>query len=711
MVEDAEVDLRRVFGLIRRRIALIFAVTAAALCLAIALLFILAPVYSATSLIVFDPVHKDLLEPTSQAGSGGADNARIESEVELLRSDAILLHVIASQNLLDAPEFASVPGWRTRMLGAIGLGRTTEPGTGQLMGQVLARLRGAITVQRRGATYLIAVQAQSGDPIKAASLANAVAQAYIDAQIASKVSAMLSSRDVLQARLAQARDEIVLSEAAFNDFLQSSTDQLVSSPGGSAVGRLTGEIGTLSDARLQADQLAGRVQASLAAGNWNSLVGALQSEQVTVLGAQRQALAAQLSSFDPASPTAAGLRDQLTAIEGQLARRADLELTNLRTRVAAIDAQQISLREQLRSTVLQSDLPADILTGLLDLQSKASFAREQYQLLLSRTLELQSQSNLQVADSRIASPALPPSSHFFPSTALFVGIALAAGLALGLLVSIVYESVVGGFMSQEQLEAGLKTRVAAIVPRLKLPPGNDTLADMVITAPRSHFAEAMRRTRIAIDQAGRGKADDQAMLGRVVMLTSAVPGEGKSTMAMALARSYALSGRRTLLIDCDLRQPAIGIQLDIKPQSGLLEILETRSGPGELQPILRHETDTGLSLLLGVQGTERATDTLLASTQFGRLIDEARKLFEIVLLDTPPIGPVVDALYVAPRAHVIVLVTRWASTPQRDSRQAVASLIQAKQPAAEILSLLNAKDETRFARTWQRRTLYDPDYA
>jgi uncharacterized protein involved in exopolysaccharide biosynthesis len=106
---------------------------------------------------------------------------------------------------------------------------------------------------------------------------------------------------------------------------------------------------------------------------------------------------------------------------------------------------------------MQSDLPADILTGLYDLQSKAVFAREQYQALLNRSLQLENQSGLQMADSRIASPAVAPSTHAFPNTGLFLIVGAVLGLVLGVAVSITYESLVGGFMTQEQIEAILRT--------------------------------------------------------------------------------------------------------------------------------------------------------------------------------------------------------------------------------------------------------------
>ena len=97
--------------------------------------------------------------------------------------------------------------------------------------------------------------------------------------------------------------------------------------------------------------------------------------------------------------------------------------------------------------------------------------------------------------------------------------------------------------------------------------------------------------------------------------------------------------------------------------------------------------------------------------QFQRLIEEAATTFEIVVLDTPPVEPVIDALYVAPLANVIILVTRWGSTAQRESKRALASLTQAKNSTGRIISVLNAKDQPKASHRQQYKRYYDADYA
>jgi uncharacterized protein involved in exopolysaccharide biosynthesis len=337
-MEDAEIDLRRLFGLVRRRIFVIGAATLASAGLALAASVVVVPIYSATSLVAFDPQQKDLLDPTTSSHAAIADNARIESEVELLRSDTVLLKVIADRHLAD--DVVAAPGLRTRALAAIGLRSLPQSTNEDRQVQALAKLRGAVSVERRGPTYLIAVNVKSADPTQAADLANTIARTYIDTQIASKVEAMLSSRDVLQARLLEARSEIISSEAAFHQFLEQSIAQLVASSDGSGVAHLDSQLQALANMRAEADQRADLVEANLSSKNWEGLQAAFASEPPLVLAQQRQALATQVSSIDAVSPTNQQITAGLASTEQQLAQFADSELVELRNILAGLNAQQ-----------------------------------------------------------------------------------------------------------------------------------------------------------------------------------------------------------------------------------------------------------------------------------------------------------------------------------------------------------------------------------
>lgn len=699
---DREVDLRRLFGLIRRRSRLIVSVTAICVIVSGLVSIAIPPVYSSTATVIFDPQRKDLLNSEMPLNAGMADNTRVESEVELLRSDSLLLQVLATQQASSPADAPSQPGLKAQFPGWFGLKKLASEAARDQVNQQLNTLRHAINVQRRGPTYIIAIEARAEAPEIAADIANALAKAYLDEQVSAKVEVALGARDLIQSQLVEARTAIVVADSDYVAFLHQGVDRLASGQDGVLLRHLVDELYSTTIEQTQASKQLASIDASHAPDT------ALELGSTTLVGEQRLALASQIAFVDTSTPMVAALQERIAQSDSDGLPDLYVDAAAMQEQIAALQLRQSNLRAELRSQVMQSDLPADMLTDLFELQSSAAFARKQYETLVTRALELHSQAGLQVPDSRLVAAALPASSQSFPNTNLFMACALFGGCILGVGVSLAYESAVGGFMTEEQLEGALNTRVAATIPRLKRGMDDDTLADMVITAPLSQLAEAMRRTRLAIDASLSGQ---NRAAGQIVMITSAVPNEGKSSVALALARSYALSGRKTLLIDGDLRQPVLANRVDIETPSGLLEYLEAPEARRDCSKLIRSESDTGLFLLLGTKATDRPTDRLLTAPAFAQLLRNATHTHAIVIIDTPPVGPVVDALYMAPHADLIVMVTRWGSTAQRDSKTSLASLRDAKNADAPIISVLNDKDRQTQPQGQHYRRYYETDLA
>ena len=200
---DREVDLRRLFGLIRRRSRLIVSVTAICVIVSGLVSIAIPPVYSSTATVIFDPQRKDLLNSEMPLNAGMADNTRVESEVELLRSDSLLLQVLATQQASSPADAPSQPGLKAQFLGWFGLKKLPSEAARDQANQQLNTLRHAINVQRRGPTYIIAIEARAEAPEIAADIANALAKAYLDEQVSAKVEVALGARDLIQLQLVE----------------------------------------------------------------------------------------------------------------------------------------------------------------------------------------------------------------------------------------------------------------------------------------------------------------------------------------------------------------------------------------------------------------------------------------------------------------------------------------------------------------------------
>ena len=693
-MEETAIDLRGILGLLRRQYRLIVIAVIVIVTLAGIVTFSLKPLYSSTALIMVDTARKNLLDPDAPLGSGSSDSARIDSEVEILRSDNVLLKVIYNLDLVSDARLGVSLSLREQVLSLLGIVDPAPPTSNDLLNSALNNLRSAVSVQRRGLTYLIAVSARAADPERAATLANAVAQAYIDDQLASKVASTLASRDALQARILQAREAITSSEGSFDTFVQTNLDRIAQEAGGQGISNIQTQIEQLIAARNAQSAVAERVQRDLEANDLNAVIESLQSSALEELQRQREDFASRLAGTDEGTPTAVDLQAEIAAIDERLRSTASDEVETLRASIASSQDEENRLRQDLRTTVLSSPLPADILTELFELQQNAELARNQYQLLLQRVQELEAQADLQLADSRIVSAALPPQSPSFPNRTLIMGAVGLLAVAVGVALAFLYENFIGGFTSEAQLRSVLKTKVATAVPRLKERQQGTSLADMMITAPLSVFAESIRRLRTSVQQSIRLKQDGKADGAAVIMITSTTPNEGKTTIALALARSFALSDHRTLVIDCDLRKPSLHRHLGLEPSQGLHEYL-LEGDSVNLTTIISKDSLSVATAVVGSRRSDVPTDQLLTGRAFSRLIDAAKRTFDIVIIDTPPVGPVVDSLHIAPFADAIVYVTRWASTSQVDAKQCVGALMESKAPEAEIIAVINQQNEAR----------------
>jgi capsular exopolysaccharide synthesis family protein len=597
-------DLRMLAGLLRRQIWVAVATAATLFVLTVGTLLLLTPRYQAEALVLVDTSSKNLLDSNAPSVTGLTDNSRVEGEVRIAQSDAVLLDVVSDGNLLADPEFAPRRSIAETASAWAGFGKAPDLSIDTALREALASFKDVVRVRREGLTYLITVGVTSEDPEKAARLANLVASVYVRHQIDAKVAGTIAARNSLQGRVTAAKDSLSEHEGRLEAFVASN----------GAVQR----VSTNADAGLRiADAQFG--EATLSAGS----IG------------------------------------------------------------------------QLRA-------PSETLAQFYGLQQSAQIARAQYQTLLTRLQDFEAQASLQLADSRVISKALAPIDPSYPKTAAILVVMGLVALALGIGAGFLREFFIGGFTGEDQVEAVLNVQLASVVPHeegseLERPHGRG-LSDRIMAAPLSVFSESIRRIRVAVEQALLSRPampDDLGKEGIVIMVSSSMPGEGKSTLATALARTYALAGKRTLLIDCDLRKPSIHRHVDREPTPAFVNLLRGEPDPG-LANMVAMDHATNLSVILGARPAEFPTDELLMSARVRTLLARARVHFDYIVIDTPPVEAAVDALYLARLCDAVLFVVRWARTPQSVARKAVAALKGNVGNGVPVIAVLNGQDQRRW---------------
>jgi polysaccharide biosynthesis transport protein len=686
---DAELDLRALFSFLRRQLRLILVVLLTVVGITAGIVFTITPNYTAETLVMVDPSNRNLLLPDTQLGPTTAAEARIGGEVLLAQSDNVLLTVVDRENLLESEEFRPELGFTARILSFLRLQEPTLPTPDQALRQTLNRLAAMTSVQRQGSTYLISISVRSENPERAASLANAVARAYIDTQLLAKVQSTNDARDVLLQQIDAARQGVIDSDGSFDRYIDQNLGSIIQQTGNSELASIRDEINQLSSTRQTAATEVATLQTRLSQQDFTALANRLADEAITSLEAQRQNILGQIESGT--SIAEVDLREQLARIETQLEAETATRISSLQANLQEAQSDEATLRQNLRTAILSSGLSPDTLTEIYDLQQQAELARQQYDQLLTRSQQLQAEATLQLPDSRVVSPALRPSSPSSPNTRLILAVAALAGFGLGIGLAFLYEHFIGGVVSEEQLALLAKTKLSFGVPRMKPQGDQASVADLVMTSPLASFSEAIRRIRTAIDQGLPTRADEK--LAPVIMITSTEAAEGKTTTALSLARSFAQTNRRTLVIDCDFRRPSLHRHVDMQVTDDLVDALRSDNPTEKLQNAIVQDRQPNLFVLLNSRHSEVATDQLLVSQNFDRLVAAARRSFDVVVLDTPPLGPVVDGQYLAKKADAIVMVVQWASTSQQSVRRSFLTLDGAINDGTIFVPVLNQQDQ------------------
>ena len=283
--------------------------------------------------------------------------------------------------------------------------------------------------------------------------------------------------------------------------------------------------------------------------------------------------------------------------------------------------------------------------------------------MLERAQITASQTAIEKADARVLSVATLPGVPSFPKVTLFVAAAVVLGVLFGLLVIWFLEQADSTVRSGDEVRSALGLPNLALVPMLRRGLlGRHRVEDYVVRKPLSPFAESMRTLRAAL------------WLGteppRVVVITAARPGEGKTTTSVALARSAAMNGERVLLIDCDVRQPSIGRIFRAEGAPGVTDLL---LGQAVLERIIRRDHLSSLDYIPAGAAEIHSLGLFMSEAMAG-LLDRVRRDYDLIVLDAPPALAMADARVVARLADATLLCVKWRDTPRSVVRNSLGLL-------------------------------------
>jgi capsular exopolysaccharide synthesis family protein len=570
-----------------------------------------------------------------------------------------------------------------------------------------AALSGKISFANETRSSLLSVAVTTRDPELSAKIANEVARQYLDFKREEKFAVMQRAHDWFQEQMvslgkqvraddlavARYRKEHRLDEEAPND----GNDGQITRPATinrqqlEAISRELVEVSrerTLKEGELTQAQLALHGHAStqaLPAVLVSPVVGQLLAESATAVAHEAE-LATTQGNRNP----------ELTAVRAQiqkLQRRTEREMANvagsLQVEVNAARSQEAALQQRLEDLrkAVSGENSAEV--GLLALRTNARATRNIYESFLSRATQLANVAGIQEPDASLVGRARPPLTPSSPQTGRMLFVSAILSLGLGIAVACGIERLRTGFSLPEQLEIGLGVQLIGLVPNV---PGRSLLRRRRSRASAA-FSASLDRLRGQMRTLGEERP-------RTVMVTSALPKEGKSVFAAGLARNMAAAGWRVLLLECDFCCPSLAREFGMDSGPGLCDIL---SGHllGKLKDVVR-EPEPRLHVITA--GTKKGDpQELLASNRMNHLLLAVRENYDLVILDTPPVLPVADALVLARHADATLMVVRWEKTARAAVRDAIRLLQDSR---AQILGAVMTRVDLRTASRSGGRMAY-----
>ncbi len=654
---DDEINLGQLLGTLWRGKLRILLAGLFALCLGVWYAFFLAtPVYTAGAAVALESREQQVMDIESVVTGLSGDQATVNTEVEVIRSRELIKRVVLDLGLINDPEFnATLREPPLISVGqVVGLIRDLMPGSGvearapseqstldAVVDAVLERLQ----VSNIRQSYVFLIRITTEDPVKSAQIADRLAELYIDDQVRVKLEKTEQATTWLGERVAELQIELEQAEETLKSF--STNTDLVSPEGLVALNRQLKELRERRDMLQQQNRVLSSRQTALEAADENG-----SREQVAVL-AQDDVLTGILEQLDRGD----------SAAEQRFDNRANLILAQMADTITRNERQVLALEVSITEVTERIDRQSDELVQLQQLQRESEASRLIYEAFLARLKETSIQQGIQQADSRILSEAVVPLQPSAPRKMSILAISMMLGLMAGAAYVLAREMAQNTFRVAEDLEARTGYAVLGQIPAIPIRKRSGMLK-YVAEKPNSAASESVRNLRTSVLLANLDRQP------QIIMLTSSVPGEGKTTLSISLAHNFASMGEKVLLIEGDIRRLVFREYFEIKSKDGLLAVL---SGTAKLEDAVSFNEQLGADVLMGEKSSVNAAD-VFSSKRFADLLKELRQKYDRIIIDTPPVLAVPDARVIGQSVDTIIYAVKWDSTTHRQVIEGIKSL-------------------------------------
>jgi succinoglycan biosynthesis transport protein ExoP len=655
--------------------------------------------------------------------AGPLDAAWFDTQLQSLKSMNVLTYVVKQLHLADDPDFLRSDSTPVEMVRArLGLSLPELKSEGDRVNRATGILASGLAAQRIGQSYLIRIDYHGRNPDLAGKITNEMVNGYIFDQMNAKYQSNRRAGDWLQERLQNLREQAAGAERAVVQF--KAKNNIISTGTGQMDQKQLNDVsGQLGSARAHMAELEARLERikavrqayqldrpntgsdeSVSEEMSNGIIGQLRTRYLDFVNRE----ADYSARYGANHQSVVNLRSQIRALRHSIADELGRIEETFKSEYEIAKRRQEGLEKAFADAIVKTQDTSQAQVTLFSLEAAAKSYRALYDNFLKQHTESVQEQTYPVSDARLISSATIAQTG--PKTLQMWLVTIFAGGIVGVGYGALRELLDRGFRTSDQVKTALNTDCVALIPRLgngnsrvpQLSFRNDSVFSMfasapvqagrhapdgeprstdilwaAVDAPNSAYADAIRSIRFAVDADANGGCN-------VIGLTSYLPTEGKSTVAAGIATMLAQAGRRTLLVDCDVRNPSLSRALAPNAKVGFLEVVR---GEASLVEAVLRDSGTQLAFLPTVINEEmRSATELLGSAEARRLFESFKVGYEFVIVDMAPLVSSIDIRAGSRLIDSYLLVIEWGATKMDSVRYALsnAPAVQAKMVGAVL---------------------------
>lgn len=696
--DDDEIDLLKLWRTIWQRKWSIITLTMIVMMVTVLVVLSLTPIYRAGTTLLIEQKQAKIGSIEQLYGLEGGSNEFLQTQFELLKARSLAERVVRELNLTTHREFdprqqpeplidikgllanlsidALTPGTMPSDLEV-----TAEMLEEKIFDDVTKAFMERISIEPQGKSQLVKVQVDMADPVMAARAANMLSNGFIEGQLEASMEMSATATTWMNSRMGELRSKLKIAETALQEYRERENLVDMGGVGAISAAELSATSDRMVDARrnrAEAESLYRQVQSMRNAG-WERLasVSAVLGDPLIVQfktnEAKAQAKVDELSKrYGARHPTMEAARSELTAAQASLRGQVEQVVAGIERNYQLAVANENSLRASVNANKAQIQDISRKEFKLRELQREVDSNRALYDTFLTRLKETAATSDLDSANARIVDHATVPTEPVKPKKALIVIIATLLAGFVGIGLVLLLEALNNTFKSTDEIENLLNLPVLGILPLIKKA-DRKQIANLFTSDSDKSFSESIRTIRTSVVLSAMDEPH------KILVVTSSVPGEGKSTVAANLA--FALGQmEKVLLIDADMRRPTLAKNFGFAIGTpGLANLI---AGTAKLEECIK-EVD-GVDVLSAGAVPPNPLE-LLSSERFGKVIEFLRNKYDRVIIDSPPTQAVSDAMVLGTLANALIYVVRSEHTAKPLVVKGVGQLLQSNAPVTGIV--------------------------